>query len=134
MNKLDLNKPLQTVDGRPVELISTKGRGAYPLVGYIGATTNLFHWNNNGVGLYLSDIHIINVPEPVPYRPWTTNDCPLGICVKPKGIPFPKVRAVIVEVNRTHVFIGVSQTAVSFQELFEHWTKLDGSPCGVKQN
>lgn len=61
---LDLTKPLQTRGGRAVELISVKGRGVYPLVGYVGDSdavevwTATGRWNENKP---LSALDLVNV-------------------------------------------------------------------------
>ena len=39
---IDFSKPVQTKDGRKVEIISTNGRGVYPVVGYVG--DNIHPW------------------------------------------------------------------------------------------
>ena len=65
---LDLAKPLQTRDGRPVTLISVKGRALWPIVGYIGDDAIPVRvWKSNGSYLRsveLSPSDLINVPEP----------------------------------------------------------------------
>ena len=45
---LDLTKPVQTRDGRPVTLLTTCGRGDYPIVGYIGDDMNISVWMDDG--------------------------------------------------------------------------------------
>ena len=62
---LDLTKPLQTRDGRPVTLITTQGREPWPLVGYIGGNTSPWTWRSDGtIGKWETDYDLINVPEP----------------------------------------------------------------------
>lgn len=46
--KLNTKLPLQTGDGRAVTLITVKGRGDYPLIGYVGDENNLYLWKANG--------------------------------------------------------------------------------------
>lgn len=45
---LDLTKPLQTRDGRPVVLITSEGRGKYPVMGYVGDDTGPTSWTSEG--------------------------------------------------------------------------------------
>ena len=45
---LDLTKPLQTRDGRPVTLITTQGREPWPLVGYVGSYQDIYKWEADG--------------------------------------------------------------------------------------
>lgn len=45
---LDLTKPLQTRDGRSVVLITSEGRGKYPVLGYVGADTGPKSWTSEG--------------------------------------------------------------------------------------
>lgn len=48
MTKLDLSKDVQTKDGRPVTILTTKGRGNYPILGYVGDNTTLVLWQQDG--------------------------------------------------------------------------------------
>lgn len=69
MTKLDLHKPVQTRDGRPVRLICTNKKGDFPLVGLVlknNGDEEVITFSNNG--LYyengpecISDL--VNVPE-----------------------------------------------------------------------
>ena len=64
---LDLTKPIQTRDGRPVTLITTQGRAPWPLVGYISDKTSPDCWHRDGSydhSCPLGITDIINVPEP----------------------------------------------------------------------
>ena len=62
---LDLDKPLQTRDGRPVTLITTAGREPWPLAGYVAGDSILKCWKANGA--YQNDereyaIDLFNTP------------------------------------------------------------------------
>lgn len=70
MTKLDLNKPVQTRDGRPVRIICTDKKGDYPLVALIPQTNT----SNEEVCTYSLDGYyykneaqcdsdLVNVPE-----------------------------------------------------------------------
>lgn len=46
---IDWTKPVRTVKRKlPVEIISTNGRGAYPIVGYAGSGDSLDNWTKDG--------------------------------------------------------------------------------------
>ena len=36
MSNIDFTKPVETVTGIPVQIISTSGREPYPVIGYVG--------------------------------------------------------------------------------------------------
>lgn len=67
---LDLSKPLQTRDGRPVTLIATTGRAPYTLIGYIGGDSFPEAWEHDGTsaatGFSNSPSSLINTPEKPP--------------------------------------------------------------------
>ena len=45
---IDINKKYRTRDGHPVELVTTSGRGKWPVWGYIGDDTNIMRWTIDG--------------------------------------------------------------------------------------
>lgn len=64
---LDLTKPLQTRDGRKVEIITTKGREPYQVLGYIAGMTGVCEWTQNGdyrLGMAPAPENLINTPVP----------------------------------------------------------------------
>ena len=63
---LDLTKPMQTRDGQPVEIITTKGRyPKFPIVGYIGSFEYLELWALDGSNRVAQGrAELVNVPEP----------------------------------------------------------------------
>ena len=65
---IDFTKPVQTRDGRPVEIVMTNLRGLFAVAGYIGTNIDLSRWTCDGK-YYLeqgeSSLDLINVPEPV---------------------------------------------------------------------
>ena len=65
MKKLDLTKPLQTLNGLPVELIFMNGRSPYRLIGYIGDNCYVSSWDENGHrDRFVNEPNdLINVPE-----------------------------------------------------------------------
>lgn len=67
---IDFTKPVQTRDGRPVEIITTKGRGQYPILYYIDDCLEIYRASTNGREAYCnnqSPYDLINVPEPRVY-------------------------------------------------------------------
>jgi hypothetical protein len=69
----DPSKPIETVGGKSVTLITTEGRGEFPLVGYIGDDENLDFWTQEGLHGSLNrptcdDLR--NVPKPKPETQW----------------------------------------------------------------
>ena len=63
---LDLTKPVQTRDGQPVEIITTKGRyPEFPIVGYIGSSEYIELWALDGSNRNVRGrADLVNVPEP----------------------------------------------------------------------
>jgi hypothetical protein len=65
---IDYTKPVQTRNGLEVEIITTKGRGDQPVIGYIGKSDVTETWGvdgmyfEHGCGESISDL--VNVPEP----------------------------------------------------------------------
>jgi hypothetical protein len=54
MSNIDFTKPVETIDGTPVQIVSTEGRGRYPILGYIGHESQyITSWSSDG--FYLSD-------------------------------------------------------------------------------
>lgn len=62
---IDFKKPVQTRRGYPVTILTTDGRGNYPVVGYIWERTDVHTWMRSG--RYFADLEgpldLINVPE-----------------------------------------------------------------------
>lgn len=49
MTKIDPELPVRTRDGRPVQIITTKGRNKdWPIMGYVGDDTELVQWTPTG--------------------------------------------------------------------------------------
>jgi len=46
--KISLHKKYRTRDGRPVELLTTSARGAWPVIGHIGDSESLVRWSLDG--------------------------------------------------------------------------------------
>ena len=62
---LDLTKPISTRDGRPVTLITTRGREPYPILGYVENSVYNSSWAADGSfdGAYTPSCDLINIPE-----------------------------------------------------------------------
>ena len=59
----DFTKPVQTRSGLPVTIITTEGRGKYPVLGYIDQDEVPFRWDENGEHTISDAFNLINVPE-----------------------------------------------------------------------
>ena len=60
----DFTKPVQTRSGLPVTIITTKGRGTRPVIGYMDASEKLHTWCIDGSYTCASESYdLINVPE-----------------------------------------------------------------------
>jgi len=58
--KFDFSKPVHTLSGQPVKLLTIKGREvwngkAWPITGYIGDSIHVDYWDAEGVHQDLSD-------------------------------------------------------------------------------
>lgn len=63
---IDWNKPIQTRDGRPVEILSVKGRGERPVVGYMYVLDDEIEtWEADGTycGDEMKHLDLVNVPD-----------------------------------------------------------------------
>jgi len=50
MSNIDFTKPVETVTGIPVQIISTSGREPYPVIGYVGEhSLALDEWTSDGL-------------------------------------------------------------------------------------
>lgn len=73
MPEIDFTKPVQTShpgNPEPVQIITTEGRGTYPVVGYIGDSNKPTVWTANGrkqAGLITSE-DLMNAPPPKQVR------------------------------------------------------------------
>lgn len=65
---IDWTKPIQTKDGKPVEIITISGRlFLYPVIGYIGTETSTSTWTKDGKYMksgHRADKDLENVPPP----------------------------------------------------------------------
>lgn len=68
---IDFTKPIRTRDGRAVEILTTKGRGRYPIIGNVEGDDVTISWKMDG-SAYHSDMpastDLINVPQK--YKVW----------------------------------------------------------------
>jgi hypothetical protein len=82
--KIDWSQPVQTKEtpSRKVEIVTTKGRGEYPVLGYIGDLKILSSWTTSGnvrLDALPSDVDLENaptwkLPDPPPNQQWHRND------------------------------------------------------------
>jgi hypothetical protein len=63
---IDITKPVRTISGEPVTIISDKGRGHYPLLGYVGDSDQLRSWMLDGAWSNVSSSSSIENYEPQP--------------------------------------------------------------------
>lgn len=64
--KLDLNKPVQTRDGRKARIICTDAKGAHPIIALIEGDPyeEVYHYLNNGTSSNeATGYNLINIPE-----------------------------------------------------------------------
>lgn len=64
---LDITKPVQTMNGRPVKIIYTEEQGylGFPYLGYIGDRVSLDRWSPSGnIMNGSSSLNLVNVPPP----------------------------------------------------------------------
>lgn len=62
---INLNKPLRTRYGEPVTILSTKGRGMYPVIGYIGDDQDIKYWTKYGISDEHSHMDLENAEQTV---------------------------------------------------------------------
>ena len=71
MKELDLSKPVQTRNGRPVRILCTDAKGPYPIVGLMpsGEAEHVGSWmvGGNSSPYSWTQDDLINVPEPKRY-------------------------------------------------------------------
>jgi hypothetical protein len=70
---IDITKKYQTRDGDPVEFITDKGRGEYPIIGYIGDNDTVDVWTQDGKFSPSLD-HARDLIEVSPYADWKIDD------------------------------------------------------------
>jgi hypothetical protein len=80
MSNIDFTKPVETVTGIPVQIISTSGREPYPVIGYVGEhSLALDEWTSSGLynveELDYSDYNLRNkatwqLPDPPEGQQW----------------------------------------------------------------
>ena len=75
---IDVNKKYRTRDGRPVELITTSARGAWPVIGYIGDSEGLRRWSHDGTNYNFSRTDALALVEVKPKRVMWLNVYPSG--------------------------------------------------------
>jgi len=61
---IDITKPVRTISREPVTIISDKGRGEYPLLGYVGDSDDLRSWMLDGAWSNVSSANSIENYEP----------------------------------------------------------------------
>lgn len=70
---IDITKKYKTRNGQNVKLLSDKGRGQYPVLGYIGKRTTPSIWTLEGrytISGNYADLDLIEVKEPKVLKCW----------------------------------------------------------------
>lgn len=75
---IDIRKTYKTRDGRPVELLTTNARGAWPVIGYIGDSEGLRRWSHDGTNYNFSRTDALALVEVKPKRVMWLNVYPNG--------------------------------------------------------
>ena len=124
MSKLiDINKPIQTRDGKTVEIISDKGRGEYPLVGYIANNLKtLDTWMLDGTfskAGYLPENNLVNVKEKT-IVPLDAGDIKPTYLFKRKGVDEVKWLTVTA-LHYGNVFLAGQHAGISFKSLRDNY-------------
>ena len=60
---IDIKKKYKTRNGHEVTLVTTEGRGPYPVIGYIGMGVLSTCWNKAGKAPWSSDLDLVEVKE-----------------------------------------------------------------------
>jgi len=149
MNKLDINKPVQTRDGRPARIIATDVKSSYPIVALVKVCINNNEECENNVSYtkdgkcFASKIEddprdLINVPETA-YRPWTQAEAAnLGVCgctvrVNIGDSYWTYFRASIIEVGDKYLcFAGCQYSYKEVLDKNEIFLNGQWQRCGIK--
>jgi len=69
---IDWSKPVRTKGGKiPVEIVTTKGRGDFPVFGYVGSNPLLQLWDLSGNWAFAdTGLDLENVPETIEKTMW----------------------------------------------------------------
>lgn len=65
LTTIDFTKPVETVEGIPVTIISNEGRGEYNNIGYVDNDPILRCWTNAGIDDYYPTYNLQNTPEKI---------------------------------------------------------------------
>ena len=146
MNKLDINKPVQTRGGKPARIIATDVKSPYPIVALVKVCINNNEEFENNVS-YTKDgkcfasqaeespNDLINIPV-CAYRPWTQADAAaLGVCgctvrfMNSNSL----CRGTVVEVKNDALIVS-SLIVLYSKALDEYEILLNGQwqRCGIK--
>lgn len=115
---IDINKKYRTRDGRPVELITTSGRGYFQVIGYVAESTYVYYWSGDGKSPGAdSNLDLVPVSEfdNVPV------DTPVNI--SNNGVHWvPAHFAKVDEFGNVYVFVGgrTSHTADSEKQVISY--------------
>lgn len=117
----DINKPFQTREGKRVEIISDKGRGDYPLVGYIGDhIRHLDTWTLDGIfskAGHIPENDLINIKEKK-LVPLEASDIKPNYLFRRQGPSTIHLWSIVTALHKVKVFLSPNNNeGWTFQEL-----------------
>jgi hypothetical protein len=128
MSNIDFTKPVETIDGTSVQIISTEGRGKYPILGYIGNKSQyVTSWMPDG--FYLSDksesgLNLRN-------KATQPQKVPLELCDVPPG---SVIRNGLNNPNRWYAVLSVGHSGLATcEDSLKTFEYLKGSDWQIKR-
>lgn len=133
MNTFDPTKPVQTRDGRKVEIKSTSMQGAFTIIGYIEGNSAPKSWKPDGrfFEINQASCDLINIPAEPKLRAWTGVEAieHFGRKVRSKDKSIVCIEIAGVAANGE---IFVNGKWFESKHLLNAYEFLDGKPCGVE--
>lgn len=121
----DITKPFHTRDGSKVEIISDKGRGEYPIVGYIGDVfRTLDTWTLDGIfskAGYMPGNDLVNTKEKK-LVPLEASDIKPNYLFRRQGPSTVNLWSIVTALHKGKVFLSPSNPdGWTFQELRDNY-------------
>lgn len=79
---LDFTKPLRTISGKEVKIITTEGRGKFPVLGYVGESEQVYLFTKEGVSSYNIYHNLENYAPMIPIKDYWLLVYPDGSSLK----------------------------------------------------
>ena len=111
------------------DVVSKSGLGIF--VGSLKITARTYQpdgWKYTCGDMLIHENNIQPAPPKPTYRPWDFDTMPLAVKVKSKKGPS---RFIAIPHGDVCCTVGLG-SGVKYQELFDRYTQLDGTPCGVE--